>query len=270
MPAPSSPASSALPLFFLQEPSSDGPLLLEEDELQHLRVLRLKEGDACQGLDGQGRRWPLVVRSIARRRVELEATGDPHMDPAPGRPGAPLPWIELCIAWPRKTRAEPMIGSLVQLGAACITPLRARFRGPEPLPKQPPARWSKLAQSALKQSERTWMPQFSPTQDLEEWVAQRRGAAMAVFDPRASSGLDAWLRSLRPAPLGTGTQDRPISLILGPEGGFAPEEQELLLEAGASPLWLAPHILRVETAACAAMAMAACLLGDSTGLLPGD
>jgi len=259
-----SAASSPVPLFFLQEPGPEGTLLLEEDELQHLRVLRLKEGDACLGMDGMGRRWPLVIRSIGRRQVELEASADPTQDPAPGRPGAALPWIEMCIAWPRKTRAEPMIGSLVQLGAACITPLAARHRGPEPLPKQTPKRWIKLAQSALKQSERTWMPQFSPTMGLEEWCQARKGAAMAVFDPLASTSLDTWLRSLRPAPIGTGSPERPICLILGPEGGLAAEEQELLLEAGASRLWLAPHILRIETAACAAMALAACVLGNSS------
>ena len=256
-------ASSSAPLFFLQQPSEDGPLLLAEDELQHLKVLRLKEGDACLGMDGQGRRWPLVIRSIGRRQVELEASADPTEEPAPGRPGAPLPWIELCIAWPRKTRAEPMISSLVQLGAAAITPLSARFRGPEPIPTKPPARWQKLAQSAIKQSERSWLPQFTPTLTIEELAQARPGAALAVFDPSAPVSLDTWLRSLRPAPLGTGTQGRPICLILGPEGGLAKEEQEQLLDAGATSLWLAPHILRIETAACAAMALAACILGTT-------
>jgi len=200
MPRPHPLASSEAPLFFIQEPGPGGALLLAEDELQHLKVLRLKEGDACLGMDGAGRRWPLVVRTIERRRVELEATDEPSQEAAPGSAGAQLPWIEICIAWPRKTRAEPMIGSLTQLGVCAITPLEAQHRGPEPVPAETPARWIKLARSASKQCERAWLPEFHAPMDVEELVRARPGAALALFDPRASLSLDGWLRSLRPAP----------------------------------------------------------------------
>ena len=46
-------------------------------------------------------------------------------------------------------------------------------------------------------------------------------------------------------------------LVIGPEGGFSDEESEALLDCGASSTWLGPHVLRVETAAEAALAVAA-------------
>jgi 16S rRNA (uracil1498-N3)-methyltransferase len=261
-PAHEASAATRRLVLFLEEAPEGERVRLSREELDHARVLRLAAGDACEGLDGAGRRWPLRVTEVRRGVPSLAVVGPEVAEPRPGEPGAELPWIELAVAWPRKNRAEPMIGDLVQLGAAAITPLSARYRGPEPCPEEPPARWAKLAREALKQCGRSWAPVLAGALTTEGLLEARPGAVLGLFDPGRGMSLDTWLRSLRPTPAGVGTQERPLVLVVGPEGGFAPEERDALLRAGATTLWLGPHVLRVETAARAAMAVCAAVLGS--------
>jgi len=226
-----------------------------------LRVLRVTAGDELHGLDGQGGRFPLRVREARRDLLALESTGPTEREPAPGEEGARLPWFELVVSWPRRTRAEDMLGRLVQLGAASIRPLRARWRGPEDVPASASERLRRVAREACKQSGRSWLPELGAPLSPAELVAERRSSAIALLDPNAGLALDSWMRSLRPGPASLGTRARPIVLVVGPEGGLTPEEREVLLVAGASPTWLAPWVLRIETAAEAAMAVAAVVHG---------
>jgi 16S rRNA (uracil1498-N3)-methyltransferase len=253
----STPEAQRAPCFFLAGPPVEGTPELLDEEREHLHVLRLAEGDRCTGLDGQGRAWPLRIARANGRRIELELAGEePRFEPEPGAEGASLPWIEVAVAWPRRNRSEAMIGGLVQLGAASIVPLEARFRGPEPCPARPPDRWRKLAREACKQSGRAWLPVFEEAQTVEDLVGRPKGA-LAVLDPDGGMSFDTWLRSILPSPLGIGSRERPIRIAIGPEGGFAADERDALLLAGASSVRLGPHVLRIEVAALAAMAVAA-------------
>ena len=250
--------------------------LLPEEALHARRVLRLAPGDRALGLDGEGHAWPLVVAAAgARGELVLEVAGEPRTTAAYGEPGAVLPWIELAVAWPRRARAEEMIGRLVQLGAAAITPLQARFTSAEPCPVEAPERWHKLAREACKQSRRAWLPRFHPASTPAGLAGRLAGpdpagseaghAALAVLEPAGGMALDTWVRSLVPGRGGIGSRARPIVLAVGPEGGFHPLELDALLRAGATPVRLGPHVLRVETAAEAALAVAACILAAPLG-----
>jgi 16S rRNA (uracil1498-N3)-methyltransferase len=254
--------SARPPAFFLApEATPEAPRLAEEDERHALRVLRLAPGAQLVGLDGRGVRFPLRVRARTERGLELEAAGDATREPEPGEAGAPLPWIELAVAWPRKNRVEDMLDRLVQLGAAAIRPLEAEHRGPEEVPSEAPPRHLRIAREACKQSQRAWLPELLSATTPLALAAERRGAALAWLDPDAGLSLDAWLRSLAPAPLGVGTRARPITLAIGPEGGWSTAERAAFEEHGANATWLGPNVLRVETAAEAAMAIAAVLHG---------
>lgn len=246
------------PAFFLDpEASAAEPRLLAEEARHAVRVLRLSVGAHLVGLDGRGGRHPLRVRAVRKDGLELEPAGPSAHEPAPGAEGAGLPWVELAVAWPRRNRVEDMLNRLVQLGVAAIRPLAARQRGPEEPPEVAPARLLRVAREACKQSGRAWLPEFEPLRTPESLAADPRAAALAVLDPDAALAFDSWVRSLAPAPFGVGTRARPIVLVVGPEGGLTEEEREALLQHGASSTWLGPNLLRVETAAEAAMAITA-------------
>ena len=250
------------PAFFLAEDASVAdPRLRDEDAEHALRVLRLAKGDALDGLDGRGRRVPLRIARVQKGRVVLEAAGPVEETPEPGQEGSSLPWFELAVSWPRRNRVEDMVGRLVQLGAAAIRPLACRQRGPEEPPQKVSERLRRGVREACKQSGRWWLPVLEDCLTPAELGEARSTSPLAVLDPRAALSLDTWLRSLRPSPLGVGTRARPIVLVIGPEGGLTTAEHEALEARGASRVWIGPHILRVETAAEAAMAVAGVVHG---------
>ena len=268
-PTPSATGGRHVPAFLLAAPPGPGPVELGPGEEEHgLRVLRMRVGDPALGLDGQGGRWRLVVTAVERRRLVLEADGPREEEPPPGEPGAPLPWVEVAVAWPRKQRGEDMLGRLVQLGAAAVTPLAARHASTPP-PPEPPERWGRLIREHAKQCGRLWLPELRPTASCEALAdrigpgatatATGNGAAVAFLEPGGSMGLDTWVRSLPLGPSLLGTRARPILLVVGPEGGFADDERRVLLDRGATSTRLGPHVLRVETAAEAALAITAVL-----------
>ena len=226
-------------------------------------------GDRCLGLDGRGRAWPLRVTVADRKRLEVEATGDATLEIAPGEPGSALPWIEVAFAPPRGARAEDLLDALVQLGAAALTPLVTERSTPFARGEGEGRRerWERAAREACKQSGRSWMPELSPATDFDAFVERVRdtGAVVVRLDPRAAStaadvvaavlARDAGAAdgsSLDGAP---GTRRRPVVLVVGPEGGFSPHEEGRLDACGARSLCLAPHVLRIETAAQAALAV---------------
>lgn len=237
------------------------PRLAAEDERHAAQVLRLAAGDGLIGLDGRGGRLALRVVAVRKGALELEPAGPQSHEPAPGAEGAPLPWFELAIAWPRRNRVEDMLTRLAQLGAAAIRPLAARRRGPEELPSGAPARMTRVLREACKQCGRSWVPELEPTLTPEELARARPAGALAVLDPYLGLPFDTWLRSLQPSPAGLGTRERPLVVAIGPEGGWAAEELDVFREHGATPCWLGPHLLRVETAAEAAMAVAGVVHG---------
>jgi 16S rRNA (uracil1498-N3)-methyltransferase len=261
MPGPDPTPRSGAPRFFLARTPDEGTPSLRDEEAEHARrVRRLAVGDPLIGLDGRGRAWPLEVGAVGRRELAVVATGPATSDPAPGEPGAPLPWIEVAVAWPRRGRAEEMLGRLVQLGAAAIQPLAAEQGGPERAAPADQERTARLLREACKQSRRTWLPELLPTRTPAELLTDGRRATAALLDPGAGLGLDTWLRSLIPGADGLGTREHPLRLVVGPEGGFTAAERDALLSAGVTPVRLGPHVLRIETAAEAALAVASTAL----------
>ncbi len=236
--------------FLLEVTPEEGAPRLVPGDLQHaLRVLRLGVGDRLLGLDGVGHAWPLVVRSADRRNLELEPEGARIELPRPGEPGSGLPWIELCAPLPKAGKAEELVSGLTQLGLARLVPLvterttgQAREVGEGRL-----ARLTRAAQEALKQSGRLWMPEIAPLEELGQLKSTLR--APLVLSPGASMPLKEAIVGLDPT--------EPISILAGPEGGLSPAEESALVEAGATLVGLGPHILRIETAALAAVAITA-------------
>jgi 16S rRNA (uracil1498-N3)-methyltransferase len=254
-----SPRVSRPPAFFLADGRTDE--LLPEEAEHALKVLRLAPGDLVTGLDGCGGRHPLRVRALSKRALTLEPAGEPEFEPAPGAEGAPLPWFELAVSWPKRNRVEDMVNRLTQLGMAAVRPLVCEHRGPEEVPEEVPARVQRVAREAVKQSGRAWLPRFQAATPATELLKHVEVPRLAVLDPSGALSLDSWLHSLQPSPAGYGTESRPIVFAVGPEGGFSEAELGAWRDAGVGVVRLGPFVLRIETAAEAAMAAAGMLFG---------
>jgi 16S rRNA (uracil1498-N3)-methyltransferase len=115
-------------------------------------------------------------------------------------------------------------------------------------------RWGAIVREAAKQSIRAWVPAVGDhvsTKQLAR-LGEADAAALLVLDPTASARL-----SDVPLP----TDDRRLVLVVGPEGGIAPHELEVLERAGAVRVRLGSEILRTSTAGPAAFAVLNARLG---------
>jgi 16S rRNA (uracil1498-N3)-methyltransferase len=242
------PPGAGGPRFVLaNDPAVAEPELVPEDVQHALRVLRLGPGATCVGLDGRGRAWPLVVRGVTRRGLTVEVLGDPATAPPPGAPGGGLA-VEVALSLPRGSRAEDCVGRLTQLGAARITPLVAERTPPHgrEAGEARRERLTRAAREAAKQCGRLWFPEVGAPAPLAAWLAGLDGTPVACLDPYAEASLAHWV-----APRAAAA----VALAIGPEGGFTTAEEALLTDLGAARLRLGGYVLRVETAAEAALAV---------------
>lgn len=240
--------------FFLGRTPDEGRAELLPSELGHARrVLRLAVGDRLIGLDGRGSAWPLRVGALTQDSIGLDADGPVRREPAPGEPGAALPWIEVAVAWPKPARAEEMVDRLTQLGAAAIAPIVADRSAPgaRDLSRNRLDRLQRVAREACKQCGRAWLPVLHPARTIGELA----GGETVVLQPGAPEGLGRWALATSPADRAKWTSAHPLRIVVGPEGGLAPEEERALLARGAAAASLGPHIQRIETAAEAALAI---------------
>lgn len=237
-------------------PPVGAPCELLEGEAEHLlRVLRVKAGAELLGLDGRGLRLPLEITRAEKRRLEVAPTAAGTRDPAPGEPGAPLPHLELATAWPAESRGDALLDHATQLGVAALRPLLAeRASGRRSAPRE--GRAERLVREACKQADRSWLPsllELAPAAEAASDFRQRHpGGQLLLTDPGAPEPL-----AMRLAAVDRGL---PRLVLVGPEGGFSQDELDALTALGARPVRLGPQVLRIATAAEAALAIAASAL----------
>jgi 16S rRNA (uracil1498-N3)-methyltransferase len=220
------------------------------EQAHHLaHVLRLVVGDILVVFDGRGLEYPAAIERIGKSGVTLRVS-----DPSPVDRESPLAVI-LAQGISSGERMDFTVQKAVELGITAIQPL-ATERSVVKLNAERAAKrvehWRGVAASACEQSGRNRVPEVFPVASLTGWLAQVPADALRLT---LSPGAASTLREL-PRPAGG------IVLLVGPEGGLSPREQDDARAAGFTPLRLGPRVLRTETAALAALAAMQATWGD--------
>ena len=212
-------------------------------EAHHLaRVLRVRPGDAVQAFDGAGR---IAAGTVAR----LDEDGVAVLLDAPHASDREAPVrITVAVALLKGDKLSDVVRRATELGAARIATLETRRADVPRLSSAKASRLRRVADEAAKQSGRAVVPEVAgPVRtDALSW----EGPAW-VADPSGGTPVATAAGALALDP----HADR-LTVITGPEGGFAPEELRTLVERGALPISLGPRVLRAETAPLAALAVA--------------
>ena len=202
----------------------DTPVLDDSDEHHLLRVLRLAPGSNVTAGDGGGRWRPCRLAGGPVLEIAGTTVGDPR----------PEPPITVAFALVKGERPELVVQKLTELGVDRVAPFvagRSVVRWEPGRADRHVERWRAIARQAAMQCRRTWLPEVAPVATFDS-VAELPGAALAD-----ATGAPP-------------TLDRPVVLV-GPEGGWTPEEQG----TGLPIVRLAAHVLRAETAAITAGAV---------------
>ncbi len=153
---------------------------------------------------------------------------------------------------PKGNRMETVIEKAVELGVFEIIPVDMRYCVVKLDEKKAAAkvkRWRKLAEAAAKQSKRSRIPNVHPVMDFREAAAYASDCDICLVPYENESGMDTAreaFASIRPG--------SSISVMIGPEGGFAPEEIDLVRDT-MRLISLGRRILRTDTAGIAVLSM---------------
>ncbi|MFC5703678.1 16S rRNA (uracil(1498)-N(3))-methyltransferase [Cohnella faecalis] len=251
--------------FVSPEQITDNTVTLEGDDARHLaQVMRSKAGDRFIACDGSGRDVLAVIVSVDKQAVEaaIEETL-----PVTSEMG----WrITVAQSLPKGDKLETVIQKGTEAGAAAFLPFvskRTVVQYDERKEAKRIDRWRKIAKEAAEQSHRSVVPEIHPVCSWKQLIKQLSGYDLVLLcyeeEGRRGAGLREVLGSFRSEL--SGKSDPSILVVIGPEGGFAPEEAEEAAAAGARTVGLGRRILRTETAALFALACLAYEAGELGG-----
>ena len=226
-------------------------------------VLRLKPGAAVLAFNGREGEWRGVLEGGEKRGMALriEAQTRPQTEPCD---------LHYLFAPLKRARLEYVVQKAVEMGVARLQPVLTRHTQAERVNS---ARMRANAVEAAEQCGILDLPEVAEPQPLARVLAALEPARLLLFCDEDAPITDP-LAALAAAAGGQGLEDAgerggrakprlPLAVLVGPEGGFHPDERALLLKRETVVrLALGPRILRADTAAVAALALVQAVLGD--------
>jgi 16S rRNA (uracil1498-N3)-methyltransferase len=233
-----------MPRFYCPLPLPAGAIVdLPETVAHHLHVVRQQPGDEVLLFNGEGGQVRARLVEIGKRRASAEVFA---LEPVE----VELPYsVTLAQGLPEgSSKMDWIVEKAVELGVAAIQPLAAarsvvKLSGERAEKRQ--AHWEGVIVAASEQSGRNRLARLEALQDFGRYIAQPAQGPRILLSPRATQSLAAWARATPPCP---------VTLLIGPEGGFSAAEEEAAIAAGALALSMGPRVLRTETAGLAALA----------------
>ncbi|WP_336957877.1 16S rRNA (uracil(1498)-N(3))-methyltransferase [Sphingobium aquiterrae] len=242
---PAWPPQSA-PRLYVDTPLAQGVAVPVDGNAAHylIAVMRVKAGDTVLLFDGTSGEWAATARDIRKRDLVLDCVANT-------KPPEAVPDFWLCVAPVKKGRIDLIAEKACELGVARLRPVLTRRSVVDKLNLD---RLHAHLVEAAEQCGRTAIPALDEMVKLDallkSWPAERH-----LFFADETGG----------APLASAfaAHPGPAALLVGPEGGFDPQERAAIRAVpGAVPVSLGPRILRAETAAIAATAAWMTLNGD--------
>lgn len=249
------PSAGQRPRVFVRPEAVSGDRVrFEAEEARHLGLVRrLRPGDLVDATDGTGQLYTVRLAALDGR----SAWGSIEARTAPGRESPCA--ITLAQAILKGDRMAWLVQKATELGVTRIVPMETARVVARPAPGAGPhRRWERIAREAVKQSGRVVVPIVERPRSFADAVgeAPEHDLALVCWEGGGPTLDEAAPPPCRPARL---------LLLVGPEGGFTPEEVARAEGVRARPVSLGPRILRAESAGLVAVALAQYRFGDLGG-----
>ncbi len=225
--------------FFVSPAELEGQYItLTGENLQHMKVLRLKDGEQVLACDGQG--WEALC--------QVAGSGLDVLERRESRTEAAVK-VSMYMAFPKADKLEHVIQKATELGAYEIVAFpssRCVSRPDEKSLKKKLERWQKIALSAAEQSGRGVVPQVVVLTSFKEALVRggKADKALMFYENEQAVTLKMALNS---------AAYKTVSLLTGPEGGLEEKEVTQARDAGWQVCTLGKRILRCETAPLCAL-----------------
>jgi len=234
-----SPSGGGAARRFFADPECfrDGGVVLDPEESRHLtRVLRLGQGHRVEVCDGCGRVVEARVERVAPEGVVL--TLERELEPVVE---SPL-YLTLAVGLAKTEALETVIRQATEMGVRRIEPFLSAFsaRPASARLAQRLERWRRLARESLKSCQRAFLPEIAPAAPFARILEGPEEVKLLCWEEERVGGLSLSLCGPRP---------HGVRVVVGPEGGFPPEEAAMAQEQGFRLVSLGPRRLKVETAA---------------------
>jgi 16S rRNA (uracil1498-N3)-methyltransferase len=240
--------STSQRLFVKQPLAAQAKLVLDKDQSHYLiNVLRMREGDDLLVFNGQDGEWRAVLTTFSKRAVGLTLTDCL-------RKQAPATDIWLCFAAIKNARMDFLVQKAVEMGVSRLVPVdtsrtQTYIRNPE--------RLETIIIEAAEQCGLLVVPELTSDIRLSKlYMMMENDRAVIFCDEMAevASPVEA-LKHLK--------KGAPVAVLIGPEGGFDPDERRMIMDwPGSIAIALGPRILRADTAAVAALSAVQLAVGD--------
>ena len=252
MPAtPAWPPDSAIRLF-VATPLTDGAHVRVEGAQAHYlsSVMRLNLGATLRLFDDVAGEWLAEATEVGKRAVTLGIVRQT-------RPREAVPDLWLGAAPIRRARYDWVAEKACELGVARFTPVLTRRAVVDKVNGE---RLRAHMIEAAEQCGRTALPLLDPVTKLDDWLAALEGRTLFFADEAGGMAAAAAFAA----------HQGPAAILIGPEGGFDPNERMRILAGGAVGITLGPRILRADTAAVAAVSAWMAVAGDWTASARGS
>lgn len=205
-------------------------------------VRRVRVDEAVTLGDGRGVWLTGTVLAATPKQVDVRITGREEHP-------APAPRFVLVQALAKGDRDELAVQAATELGVDAIVPWQASRSVSrwDAKAEKGLARWRTIVREAAKQAHRAWIPEVEKVARTADLVLLAGTALVLVLEPTASARLTAVAVEA--------SDGRDVVLVVGPEGGIAPEELDALEKAGARLVRLGETVLRTSTAGAAAISV---------------
>ncbi|MEE9566186.1 MAG: 16S rRNA (uracil(1498)-N(3))-methyltransferase [Desulfobacteria bacterium] len=234
-----------------EKPTLTGP------DVKHIRtVLRLKPGEEIFLFDGKGSEYRARITASTPKTIILSV-----LERFPSISESP---VEITIGQGllKAKKMDRIVRQVTELGIYALIPLLAKRSVPRPRPErwaEKEQRWETIAQESLKQCGRSQMPCLEPPTSFKELVAVSRTHDLKIIFHEGNPGEESNLYLNDPRDV------RSVLALIGPEGGFTPNEVQMALEGGFVSVSLGPRILKADTAVVAVCAVLQYAFGDAGG-----
>ena len=233
--------------FFVEpEQIREDIVIITGSDVNHIRnVLRMKSGEQVRISDNCAGDYLCEIQEITAEQVAL------HILETCANTELPVK-VTLYQGLPKSDKMELIIQKAVELGVSEIVPVSMKncvVKLDEKKAKSKQSRWQSIAESAAKQSKRSVIPTVGAVMTFAQAVEQAKNMDVRLVPYEQERGM-AYTR----ASLDSIKKGDEVAIFIGPEGGFAPSEIELVRD-DMKLISLGNRILRTETAGLATLAM---------------